>query len=438
MIPPLPQDINKYIRKRIPEVLPPYALSVLMRASDLAAMHGWHLYLVGGYVRDCLLKIPDYDIDLTLVGDAPALARALAQETGAQLEVHDPFGTAVLVFQDGTFDMDIVTARRERYEHPGALPTVEAGTIADDMVRRDFTVNAMAVQILPGTIGPIYDPHGGLDDLRAGLIRVLHDRSFIDDPTRIFRAVKLSVRLDFRIEPHTLELILQAVRDGVFGTLSMDRIRHELLLILEEPKGQDILAELEHLGLLAAIHPTFSWPYARGREIIEDAEHLTKEQRRNAHLIVIAAEFAGEPDEAETLARWLNLPVPLVRLMRDGAQLAGQWERLGQENLKLSEIYRLLQPFDSDVLEAVKNIVPLAQDTIASARIEDHLSRLLYVKPELDGVHLRILGVPPGPIYKRVLDALRDAKLDGLVPDPAAEEAFIRQRLTEEGWAQKE
>ncbi|MEO5953395.1 MAG: hypothetical protein ABIQ44_13095, partial [Chloroflexia bacterium] len=246
----LPEDIDAYVRQRIPEALPARAYGVLRRAAEMAEEQGGELYLVGGYVRDIFLKIPDYDIDVAVIGDATALAQRLAEEAGAQAEVHEVFGTAVLTFAGETFDLDIVTARSEMYEYPGALPTVQPGTIADDMARRDFTVNAMAVRILPDSVGVLFDPHEGLADLRSGLIRVLHDRSFIDDPTRLFRAVKLAVRLGGRVEVHTLELILQAVRDGVLATVSMDRITHELLLIMEEPRGEDVLAGLDKLGLL--------------------------------------------------------------------------------------------------------------------------------------------------------------------------------------------
>jgi tRNA nucleotidyltransferase (CCA-adding enzyme) len=425
----LPQDINTHIARRIPEVLPPVALSFLHRASDLAAGRGWEVYLVGGYVRDCLLKIPDYDIDVAVVGDAPALARLVAKEAGAQLEVHEAFGTAVLSFRNTPFHIDMVTARRERYERPGALPTVEPGTIADDMARRDFTMNAMAVSLLPGTTGPLFDPHGGLADLRARHIRVLHDGSFVDDPTRIFRAVKLAVRLVCRIEPHTLELILQAVRDGVLVTVSMDRITRELLLIMEEPKGEQMLAELDRLGVLANIHPALGWRYSADRGIVPGAEQLTKEQRRDAYLAVIAAEFAGAPGEAEELARWLKLPAPMFRLMHDAAQLVGVWEQLGEEGQQPSTTYRLLRGLDPRAIEAALRIGPLTENTHASSHVSEYLQRLRFVKPELNGEYLRALGVPSGPIYRQILDALLDAKLDGQLPDRAAEEEFVRQKL---------
>ncbi len=402
---------------------------MLMRAADLATNHGWDLYLVGGYVRDCLLKIPDYDIDVAVVGDAPTLARTLAHETGAQLEVHPDFGTAVLTFDNVIFDMDLVTARHERYEHPGALPTVQRGTIADDMARRDFTANAMAIPILSGTFGPLYDPHNGLDDLLAGLIRVLHDQSFVDDPTRIFRAVKLARRLGWRIEPHTLEFVLQAVRDGVLSTVSIDRITRELLLILEEPKAEQILADLDKLGVLTNVHPNFGWPYPPDRTIIHDAEHLPKEQRRDTALAVIAAECANAPAEAEALGRWLNLPSPLVKLMRDSAQVAALWQQLDEEDQPPSATYRLLHDIDPAALEAFRHIQPLTASTEATAHLSNYLDNLRHIKPELDGNYLRMLGLSPGPAYRPILEALLDAKLDGKLPNRAAEEEFLRQQL---------
>jgi tRNA nucleotidyltransferase (CCA-adding enzyme) len=425
----LPQDIDAYIRTRIPEAMPRQAYELLQRASAMSEEQGWELYLVGGYVRDCFLKIPDYDIDIAVVGDAPALARKLAEESGAQAEIHEPFGTAVLTYEGNTFDLDIVTARSERYSHPGALPIIKPGTIADDMARRDFTVNAMAIRILPGDIGPLFDPHGGLDDMRAGLIRVLHDASFIDDPTRLFRAVKLAVRLGWRIDTHTLELILQAVRDGVLATVSMDRITHELLLIMEEPKAEDTLAELQKLGLLTNIHPTLRWPYPAGRGIILNSGQLSREQRRDAALTVIAAEFAGAPEDAEELARWLRLPAPMVKLMHDVAELIGLWPRLGEEAQMPSVTYRLLHGIDPRALESAIQIDPLTQDTVPYERLRAYLDRLRHVKTELDGHYLRSTGVAPGAIYRKVLDGMLDAKLDGLLRNRADEEEFVRQIL---------
>jgi tRNA nucleotidyltransferase (CCA-adding enzyme) len=408
-------------------VLAPKTLDVLRRAGQLAAANGWHIYLVGGYVRDCLLKIPDYDIDISVEGDAPLLARRLAREVGARIEIHPGFGTAVLAF-DGR-DLDVVTARRERYDYPGALPTVEPGTIEDDLARRDFTINAMAVGINPDGFGPFLDPHNGLADLQNGLIRVLHNRSFLDDPTRIFRAVKLAVRLGFKIEHGTLELILQAVGDNALATVSIERITHELLLIMEEPRAGAILAELERLGVLGAIHPSLSLPNRDGPMAAAEDAPLSREERRETNLAIIAAEFAAAPEDAEALARWLRLDTPYIRLMRDSARLASVWPRLGDEALKPSEVYGLLHGLDPAALQAYTRINALAQDNVPWSRLHDYLDRLRHVKPSINGHYLREIGMTPGPVYRQLLGDLLDAKLNGELPGKEDEEMFVRQWL---------
>jgi len=414
-------------------VLPSKALDVLRRAGQIATKNGWHTYVVGGYVRDCLLKIPDYDIDISVEGDAPALARMLAVDVGARLEVHPGFGTAILAFDDEPFDLDVVTARREWYEYPGALPTVEPGTIGDDLARRDFTVNAMAVRVNPDGFGPLLDPHGGLADLQSRLIRVLHDRSFQDDPTRIFRAVKLAVRLGFKIELGTLELILQAVRDNVFATVSVERITNELLLIMEEPKGGAILAELNKLGVLGAIHPSLSWPYPDSRMAPAEGGPLSREERRDTYLAIVAAEFAVAPDDAEALARWLRLDAAQIRLMRDSARLAALWPRLGDEELRPSEIYHMLHGLDIAALRAYTHIKPLSQDSVPWSRLHDYLDRLRHIKPQINGHYLRELGMTPGPIYRKLLGELLDARLNGELPGKEDEERFVQQWLAQRG-----
>ncbi len=425
----LPSDINSYIAQRLHEVLPSEVLLLLRRTAEIADEQGWPVYLAGGYVRDCLMKIPDYDIDISVVGTATLLASQVAMERGAKLEIHQEFGTAVLTFEDGRFHIDIVTARREWYEHPGALPSVAPGTIEDDLARRDFTINAMAVRIRPDVFGPFLDPHNGLADLQSGHIRVLHSQSFRDDPTRIFRAVKLAKRLDFKIERDTLELILQAERDNALATVSIERITHELLLIMEEPKGGAILAELDKLGLLAAIHPALSWPYPDGNMGPGDDEPISKEARRDTYLAIIAAELASAPEEAEALARWLKLTAPQIKLMHHSARLAALWPRLGAEEQKPSETYSLLHDLDPATMQAYTHIKALARDKVPWSRLHDYLERLRKVKTEVNGDYLRAQGVPAGPIYRYLLKDLLNAKLDGELPDKAAEESFVKDWL---------
>ncbi len=422
----MPTDKKINIASRLREVMPQEALSILLTTAQIAAEHGWPIYLVGGYVRDCLLKVPDYDIDISVVGDAPLLAQQVSLTTGAQLEIHTTFGTALLLFPGHNFDIDIVTARHESYEQPGALPTVQAGSIQDDLARRDFTINAMAVEITQNGFGPLLDPHNGLVDLQAGLIRVLHAQSFIDDPTRIFRAVKFAKRLAAKIEKSTLELILQAVRDGAIHTVSVERITRELLLIMDEPKGGEILADLDKLGVLAAIHPHLAYHYPNGQMGPTPDEPLSKQARRDAYLAALAAEFAADPQEAEDLARWLKLPAPQIRLMHDAARLAARWSQLGADNLKPSQLYALLRDLDIAALQAYTHITPLSQDALLRSRLNDYLTHLRHIKPILTGDYLRDLNIPPGPLYRPLLEALLNAKLDGELPQRADEERFVK------------
>ncbi|MEO8286353.1 MAG: hypothetical protein ABI670_07925 [Chloroflexota bacterium] len=428
----IPTDIDSYIAGRLRDVMTAQALTIVLRAGEIAAEHGWEVYLVGGYARDCLLKIPDYDIDISVVGDALELTRLLAAETSARLDIHDSFGTATLLVDAGQFDIDVVTARRERYEQPGALPTVDAGTILDDMARRDFTINAMAVAVTQDGFGPFLDPHDGLLDLRAKLIRVLHDGSFQDDPTRILRAVKLAVRLGFKIELGTLELILQAIRDDAISTVSTERVVRELLLILGEPKAGDMLVELEKLGVLRALHPLLTWAYPDGSMGPAEEVQMSKEARRDSYLAVLGAELAGEPEEAEAVARLLRLSSPQIRLLRDSAHLATIWPQLGADELEPSHLYRLLQPIDTSTLEAYTRIPALSKDSVAWGRLHDYLGRLRHIKTSLNGDYLREHGVTPGPIYRRVLGALLDAKLDGKLSTRKDEERFVEKWLAQE------
>jgi tRNA nucleotidyltransferase (CCA-adding enzyme) len=436
----VPQDINAYIVQRLESTLAPEVRHLLGRAVRIAAQHGWEIYVVGGYLRDLLLSIPDYDIDLSVVGDAPMLARLLAEGADAEVEVHERFGTATLRLRGVHERLDFVTARREWYPVPGALPSVQPGSIYDDLARRDFTVNAMAFALTPPPPaqsgiagGSLIDPHGGLADLRQALIRVLHDRSFRDDPTRILRAVRLARRLDFAIEEHTLQLLEQAVREGALRTVSVDRLTHELLMVMKEPQAYAMLAELERLGVLRAIHPELHWPYARHEKVISDEvdQTLTPEQRQSAYLAVIGS--LHPPARAEQLARFLRLPAPQIRLMRDAAKLVKLLPQLAVPHLKPSQAYALLKGVDASALEAYTRIsLPLPGGEQARRWLESYLRELRHTKPTITGHHLRSLGIAPGPVYRRLLDDLLAAKLDGELPTEEEERAFIQEWLARE------
>ncbi|MDQ5825992.1 MAG: hypothetical protein M3441_17490 [Chloroflexota bacterium] len=416
----------------IAQALPQGVRAPLQRVHALAEERGWSVYLVGGFVRDALLGTPQKDLDLTVVGDGVALAQLLGSELGTQAEVADRFGTATVPLGGG-LDLDFVTARKESYPSPGALPIVEPGTLEDDLARRDFTINALAVPLAGEGFGQLVDRHGGAADLAARLVRVLHPRSFEDDPTRIFRAVRYAERLDFKIERDTLELVLRAVRDGALGTLSTERAVRELLLVMEEPRAEAMLASLDRLGVLSWVHPGLAWAYPPGHVRLANDRELTPSQRRDAYLATLAAEYASAPEEAEALARWLRLPQPLVRLMRDAAVLAGRWPRLSNDDLRPSEVYDLLNGLDDGALEAFSRFEALRADTVGWARFQEFMSSTRKLRPHLTGDYLRALGLKEGPVYKEAMKALHEAVLDGAASEKEEEERFLREWLRERG-----
>ncbi len=229
--------MSRNVINQLEQRLSPESLALIQKAGALAAERRLGIYLVGGVVRDILLGRANSDLDLVVEGDAIKLAESLAGELGGRLVVHRRFGTAKIRTRNLT--IDLAMARAETYARPGALPTVRPGSIQDDLARRDFTVNAMALRLDPDSFGKLVDPFDGQKDLENKLIRVLHDRSFIDDATRMLRAVRYEQRFGFRLEASTEKLLRQNV--AMLRTISGDRIRHELELILKEERPEKAL-----------------------------------------------------------------------------------------------------------------------------------------------------------------------------------------------------
>ena len=210
-------------------------------------------YLVGGAVRDMLRGADSVDIDIAVEGDAPAVARALAERLGGEAKEHERFGTATL--RAGGVTADLATTRRERYERPGALPDVEPAPLADDLGRRDFTINAMAVGLSGDDLGELHDPHGGREDLDAGTVRILHVRSFVDDPTRLLRALRYEARLGMRMDADTERRAREAAAGDALTTVSGPRIRDELMDLLHEVEAPSALERMRELGIDTGLHP---------------------------------------------------------------------------------------------------------------------------------------------------------------------------------------
>ncbi len=381
---------------------------VLDRIGRIAGERGFKSYLVGGPVRDRMLGIAATDLDVAVVGDAVAVAEALAAETDGLLTVHQRFGTASVTI--GSLTIDLVTARRETYPAPGALPEVAPGDIEDDLARRDFTINAMAMP-LPNPADELVDPHRGQADLEAGLIRVLHPESFVDDPTRILRALRHAARFGFNIEAETARLISEALSKRALSTLSSDRLRHEMERVFQELDPAVPLRLGDQFGVWAAIHPALTArhiPHAGGV--------------RQAQLTWLAAlVWPLNADEGAALNTRLNAPSDWARVISDTVRVRDMGPSLAAAS-RPSEVCAMLDGLAPD---ALRGAIMMADDPVGD-RTRRYLSEWWSMAPRLRGNDLLTLGVPAGPEMGEALRELRRARLDGETQSVQDEEHLAR------------
>ena len=412
----IPKIVN--LTSRIEEHLPADLLDFIKKAGEAAQKRQQRLYLVGGVVRDLLLERNNLDLDLVVEGDAIKLAQEMAHSKRAKVTAHSRFGTATL--QWAKRSADLATARAETYARPGALPSVNPGTIVDDLARRDFTVNAMAIEVNPGHFGELIDPHGGRQDLKKKFIRVLHDKSFVDDATRIWRAVRYEQRLDFRIEPSTLKLLNRDI--DMLSTVSGDRIRHELELVLKEELPEKALQRADELGVLSRLHPSLKgddWlaeTFALARE-----RCLPDEPHPQLYLSMLAYRLPAV--ETEHLISYLRLPKTTAQVLRDTAAISDKIKELSAPGQAPSQIYGLLHGYS---LTALTSSALGSGSATAAEHIELYFNVLRHVNPVLSGEDLKKLGVPQGPKIKEILQLLREARLDGKVDSKEEEEGMVR------------
>ena len=405
------------LASRLDTTLPPEIRAFLKTAAAEAAAHGWRLYLVGGAVRDLLLGLPGFDLDLSVEGDAIELARALAASP-EDVTVHHRFNTARLRWS--AHHIDIARSREETYARPGALPTVRPGSIERDLFRRDFTVNALAVS-LNGDWGKLIDPYGGRGDLAERRIRVLHPGSFVDDATRIWRAVRYEQRLGFCIEPATLDLLRRDL--PMLRTITADRLRYELECILDEAEPEKVFRRADDLGLLATWHPALT-----GDEWLENAcsraRALTEKPSPEVYLALLAWRLT-EVQKEELIAS-LRLTRHHSRALRDSVRITANLDVLDSVVTPPSRIFHSLHSLVDNALLAAR----AALDTsIAVGNIERFMIEWRCIAPALTGEDLKRLGVSQGPDIRRVLDELRDLRLDGIIGSPEQEEFLVRDRL---------
>lgn len=437
-------DERKLIGVALEQFLNPELLALLKYAGDAAEQRGAALYVVGGAVRDILLGRPPDDLDLVVEGDAIGLAEALAQELGGIVRSHAAFGTATLILeraggsdaslslpesttptsQPYPLTLDFVMARTEFYERPSALPDVEAASLRHDLHRRDFTINTLAACLNPARYGWLYDFYGGRRDSMRGLIRVLHNLSFIDDPTRILRAARLAARLGFSIEPRTRALIGDALDQDILGRTTPQRLMHEARLILAEPYPEHSLALLAELGVLRALHPAFDWSpsiaawFAGARQAAIAGVALPE------IYLALALYSWSESDRAAFVSRY-RLPTSEARLLDEISRVRARLEPLRVVVVADSVIDRALHGIGTTALHAAR----LAEPAPVAGHIERYLEVLRGVKLAIDGRYLESLGLRPGPRFGELLAGLRAARLDGEALSREQQEAWIRRAI---------
>ena len=357
------------------------------------------VYLVGGAVRDLLLGEPVVDIDLAVEGDGPRTARELAARLDGAVEPHERFGTATV--RSPALAFDLAATRTETYPEPGSLPEVRPAGLPEDLGRRDFAINAMAAALQGDELGHLHDPFAGRDDLEARHVRVLHDRSFIEDPTRLLRAVRYEVRLDFRMDEATEELAREAARRRALTTVSGPRVRDELLDLLREhaaPRGVERLVEL---GLLESVGPGLNGD----AELVASAKLGAGETAADPALTALAALVSPKPDEVWIASLGLRADErdAVLRAARKAPQLA----QLVRSDLPDSAIHALLHCEHPETLA-------LALAHGAPGRpILRYLADLQGMRLEITGQDLVEAGVPESPLVGHALEQTLRKKLDG-------------------------
>ena len=446
LAPPRTPSPRRHLADRLEKALPPAHLALIRAVAEQAAGQKMALYIVGGFVRDLLLERPSLDFDLVVEGDAIALARALVDKLGGRLTSHTRFGTAKWYLDVSTLErwnvgtfkhsnvptfVDFISARMEFYAQPTALPTVERGSIKLDLHRRDFTINTLALRLDGHHYGELLDAWGGLNDLKNGLVRVLHSLSFVDDPTRMLRAVRFEQRFDFRIEARTLQLMDEA--HNLLEKLSGDRIRHELNLILAEERAAQMLARLAGLNLLTAIHPSLPWDDDIHRALASSLDQsppadwgclpdLSAVSQRLAlgYLLWLSR---LNPSEVEALSSRLRFSATLKRNLMAASELMKDLPAL--QKAKPSAVFERLEKTQLLAIYAVY----LGTSGAARETLNSFMTNWRRVSPRTTGHDLIARGIPPGRIYQDALSRLRAAWLDGEIKTESDEMALLEELL---------
>ncbi len=435
------RNVQSLLRERLPARI----FALLRSAGELGSRMDMAVYAVGGFVRDLLLRQNNLDLDLVVEGDGIAFAKALAAELNGRVRAHKKFKTAVMIYrpkgESEEQHIDVATARLEYYEHPAALPTVELSSIKMDLYRRDFTINALAVQLNPGSFGRLVDFFGAQRDIKDRSLRVLHSLSFVEDPTRMLRAIRFEQRYDFQIGKQTQRLIKNALQLRLLEKLSGARLFHEFRLILEEKNPLACLRSMAKRELLTAVHPMLALTPAT-EVLLEEIERVLtwyrllylEPQPEIWRVRMLGLCIGLSFPDTQTLVQRFNFPETLAR---DFLSLLAA---LGPANDKLlywsaqrgpaSELCSILDYID---LEGVLLLMARCRQEPLKRSISNYLTVLRHIRTDIGGRDLMALGLPPGPPLGLLLAEVLAAKRDGLAPGRAEQLELAKRLATEKG-----
>jgi len=431
---------RKMERKRqielIEKIFPKRVKNVLSKIGEIGDRLNFPVFMVGGFVRDLFLEIKNYDLDIVVEGEGIKFARELGKELGGRVRSYEKFGTAIVILTDG-FKIDVATARREFYEYPAAFPKVELSSIKKDLYRRDFTINAMAIQLNEKYFGKLIDFFGGQKDLRKGIIRVLYNLSFVEDPARIIRAIRFEQRYNFKMDRTTEDFLKKAIDDKLLSRLRKKRITEELILILKEENPLKSLKRMEKLGALKYILPEVE---------------LNEEMVKRLNKVKDNYRFwkCNMPDEKIQL--WMIYFCSLVKNIGNN-QVQKIFKRIifkqkysdniNYVYLNLDQIIKFISQKDemspSNIYVKLKGLSNEAlflammesYNDIAKERIVNYLLKYKKESLYISGKELKELQIEPGPIYSQILNKLFFAQLDGEVKNKKDEIRFVKNIIKE-------
>ncbi|NLW66926.1 MAG: CBS domain-containing protein [Bacteriovoracaceae bacterium] len=432
---------TKNLKNLLEERLPRELVDLLRQAGSFASSMGYNIYLVGGIVRDMILRINNLDVDLVVEGDGIAFARAFSRSIGARYAAHDKYKTAVITLPGGS-RIDVATARLEYYKTPGAFPIVEQSTLKLDLYRRDFTINTMAVSLSPQRFGELIDFFGAQRDIKEKRIRVLHAMSFVEDPSRILRAVRFEQRYGFTLGKQTSSLVHAAVRSGLLRSVPGRRISHEIRQMLSEDHPIRGMERLKDLGVLTAIHPGLSFGpqvreyFVRVKETLLWFNMLfTHEPYRSWFVYLLAVVDQMKPRRIIEICQRLGLTDEEVRaILSSQAKVhAILRDLVSTKPIRPSDVVRIME---GARLEEILFAMSKTKSPEVREMISTYITTWRSYKPPVSGKDLIAMGFEKGKFLGDTLKLIRDKGLNGEIRDFSEATAFAARRLSERNTGQ--